>query len=195
MRKVLFQALLACLISISSANAQYRENAELHAGHQPYNSDERRSPDRANEVLLGSSKITIEWSAPSLRDRDIFGRLVPPGGRIWRTGANEATVIHFDDDVQIEGKTLSAGNYALFTIGSAEEFTFIFNTVSQQWGAFGHNPDKDALRVTVDTVQGEHREELLLSFENNTDSSTDVLLAWGNITAAFSVRLASESDD
>lgn len=192
MRRTFFILVLAMLIGVPVSNAQYRQNDELHAGHQAYNSDERKSKDRAAQTHVGESLVTVEWSAPTLRERQLFGLLIPPGGKVWRTGANEATVIHFDDDVVIEGETLEAGNYALFCIGSEDEFTFIFNGVSQQWGAFEHDSAQDKLRVTVETGVAEHQEELLFSFLETSDTSTVVRLSWGTATAAFNVALSSD---
>ena len=188
MKRVYIPLVFAAMLIVSSATAQYRQNDELHASHGSFD-NERRSPNRSAGTDLDESKITIEWSAPSARGRVLFGRLIPPG-RVWRTGANEASVIHFDDAVLIEGEELPAGNYALFTIGSPEEFTFIFNSVSQQWGSFSHDVDKDALRVTVETLTGEHQEEMLFSFRNSTADETDVYLNWGTISTSFNVRLA-----
>jgi len=185
MKKFLSLALVA-LLTIPVVNAQYRENAELHASHDSPYDGERKSPNRSAETMLGSNTIVIEWSAPSVRDRDIFKNLIP-AGKVWRTGANEATVIHFDNDVTINGEPLAAGNYALFSIGSAEEFTFIFNSVSQTWGAFSHKEADDVLRVTVPTGAGDFQEELLLGFHDTTDTSTNITLSWATITASVSV--------
>ena len=91
------------------------------------------SPTAKLEQRVGLTDITITYSRPSVKDRVIFGDLVPYD-KLWRTGANMATKINFSDDVKIEGKELKAGEYSLYTIPGKEEWTLIFNTVSNQSG-------------------------------------------------------------
>ncbi|MCH8124060.1 MAG: DUF2911 domain-containing protein [Bacteroidetes bacterium] len=186
----LFLALIF-LFTSDIVQAQYRENDELHEGHQKYDDPERRSPNRSAEIDFGSGHATIEWSAPSVRDRQLYGGL-SPDGNIWRSGANEATVIHFDDDVLVEGNALAAGSYALFTSGGPDEWTFIFNAVSQQWGAFSQNADEDVLRINVTPGEEDFREELRFAFEDTGDRTTKVLLSWGTIAVELNVEVAAE---
>ena len=68
-------------------------------------------------------------------------------GKVWRTGANEATVFETDKDVTIDGKKLPAGKYGLFTLFNGNDATIIFNKTWKQWGAFDYNEADDALRV------------------------------------------------
>jgi hypothetical protein len=188
--------LAACIVVAAflsagvDASAQYRKNDEFHAGHQKFDDPARTSPNRSAEIEFGSGHATIEWGAPSVRDREVYGRLVPEGS-VWRAGANEATVIHFDDDVRVEGEPLDAGSYALFSIGSPDEWTFIFNTVSQQWGAFSHDSERDALRVTVSPGEGVHQEELQFSFVDTDENSITVRMRWGTVSVDFDVALAN----
>lgn len=182
---------LFLFVAADVAQAQYRENDELHAGHQKYDDPARRSPNRSAEIEFGSGHATVEWSAPSVTERQLYGGLIPDGN-IWRTGANEATVIHFDDDVLVEGNALAAGSYALFTIGGPDKWTFIFNAVSQQWGAFSHNADEDVLRVNVTPGESDHQEEQLFSLMASKDNTTIVRLNWGTIEVELNVELAAE---
>ncbi len=182
---------LIFLFSADFAQAQYRANDELHAGRQKYDDPARRSPNRSAEIDFGSGHATIEWSAPSVRERQLYGGLIPDGS-VWRTGADEATVIHFDDAVLVEGKELAAGSYALFTVGGSEEWTFIFNAVSQQWGAYSRDPDEDVLRVKVTPEESDHQEELLFTFADTKDRTTTVRLNWGEIEVELNVELAAQ---
>ncbi len=189
----LMKSFLLCLIFVLvnpwSSEAQYRRNDKLHAGHQAYDSPERVSPSRSATLAFGTGEIVVEWSAPSVRHRQLLGRLIP-SERIWRTGANEATVIHFDDDVIIGRDSLAAGSYALFTIGGEEEWTFIFNSESQQWGAFSHDPEHDALRIQVIPTSGDHQEELAFALSSTTKETARVVLSWGTIRVGFDARFA-----
>src|SRR6056297_3850063 len=91
------------------------------------------SPLAKMEQMVGLTEVHLEYSRPSAKGRTIYGDLVP-FDKLWRTGANSATKVTFSDDVVIEGKTLEAGSYALFTIPGKEEWTIIFNTDTEQGG-------------------------------------------------------------
>ncbi len=110
------------------------------------------SPPATASGEIGGASVEIKYFAPSARGRTIMGELVPYG-QVWRTGANNATVITVSSDVKVEGKTLPAGTYSLFTIPGQKEWTIIFNKVAEQWGAFNYDQAEDALRVTVSPMK------------------------------------------
>jgi hypothetical protein len=90
----------------------------------------RPSPPAQVSEKIGNTTVTIDYSQPGVKGRTIWGDLVPYG-KVWRTGANEATTFEVSNDVKVEGKSLPAGKYALFTIPEEDDFsgfTFIFNT-------------------------------------------------------------------
>ena len=91
------------------------------------------SPFSKVEQKVGLTDVSIEYSRPGMRDRVIFGNLVP-FGKVWRTGANENTKITFSDDVKIEGKELKKGTYALYTIPNKDSWEILFYTDSNNWG-------------------------------------------------------------
>jgi hypothetical protein len=99
-----------------------------------------QSPAAKAEGKIGAANITINYSAPSVRGRKIFGEL-EPFGKVWRTGANASTSIEFSAPVKIEGKDLAAGKYALFTIPGENEWTIIFNKTIK-WGALAAKYNK-----------------------------------------------------
>src|SRR6478609_2476101 len=84
----------------------------------------RPSPADSVSGKIGNANIEINYSSPSVKGRPIWGALVPYG-KVWRAGANEATTFQVDKDVKVEGKTLPAGKYALFTIPTEKEWTII----------------------------------------------------------------------
>src|SRR6187431_2271455 len=88
--------------------------------------DKPASPKAEASGTLGAAKTKVTYCQPSARGRKVMGALVPYG-EVWRTGANEATVIEFDKPVKVEGKDLAAGKYSLFTIPGESEWTIIFN--------------------------------------------------------------------
>ena len=84
------------------------------------------SPTAKAEGKVGDKSIVIDYAQPAVKGRKIWGDLVPMD-KVWRTGANGATTITLDKDVKIEGQTLKAGKYSLFTIPNEKEWTIIFN--------------------------------------------------------------------
>jgi hypothetical protein len=109
----------------------------------------RISAAQTESYTIGKAKIKIDYSSPSVRDRKIWGWLVPYD-KVWRAGANEATVFATDAAIRVAGKPLPAGKYGFFLIPHATgPWTAVFNTVSDQWGAFKYDSTKDQLRVDV----------------------------------------------
>ena len=107
-----------------------------------------------------------------------------PFGTVWRTGANAATTIEFDQDVKIEGKRLPAGKYALFTIPDEEEWTIIFNKDFNQQGAYNYDEKKDVLRVKVDAKKPAQFVETFTIIPEKDR----VTLKWENTEVAFKVK-------
>ncbi|MDG2344394.1 MAG: DUF2911 domain-containing protein [Flavobacteriales bacterium] len=109
------------------------------------------SPTCEISQYVGTSKISITYSRPGVKNRVIFGGLVP-FDKVWRTGANKATKISFSQDVKVGGQDLEAGDYSLFTIPSQKEWTIIFNKSLDLWGTGKYSQDMDALRITVPSI-------------------------------------------
>ncbi len=100
------------------------------------------------DVTVGLTEIEIEYSRPNMKEREIFGELVPYG-KIWRTGANKNTTISFSDDVVIDGQTLKAGKYAIYTKPEKDNWEIYFYTDTENWG----NPEKwDDKKVAAKTT-------------------------------------------
>lgn len=125
------------------------------------NAQEKPSPAKTAEGMVGDAKITINYSSPAVKGRTIWGDLVPLG-EVWRAGANEATTFTTTKDIMVEGKKLAAGTYSLFIIPNEGSSTMIFNKVAKQWGAFEYDAAQDALRVSVPSGEGSTMEERLV---------------------------------
>ncbi|WP_337043439.1 DUF2911 domain-containing protein [Emticicia sp. 17c] len=143
----------------------------------------RPSPPATASGEINGKTITINYGQPSIKGREVWGKLVPYG-QVWRAGANEATTIEFAKDVTIEGKKLPAGKYGFFTIPNANEWTIIFNKVPNQWGAFKYDAAQDALRVTVKPKKSKVFNEKLIYAVNKSTVS----LAWENTEVAFAIK-------
>jgi hypothetical protein len=150
--------------------------------------DERPSPPKTVESVAGDLKITINFSQPGVKDRKIFGDLVP-FGKLWRTGANEATTVEVSRDCKVGGSFLRAGKYSLFTIPGESEWTIIFNTVPEQWGAYKYDESKDALRFKAKSSKSaEFHERLDFMTKADEMGNGTVTLMWDNTQVTWEMR-------
>ena len=150
----------------------------------------RISPKAKVEQTVGFTKVTIEYSRPGVKGREIWGGLVPYNV-VWRAGANEATKITFSDEVIINGKSLKAGSYSFFTIPTKDKWTIIFNRVADQWGAFEYNEEEDILRLQVkpETNSDCWQEWLAYTITKTSDKSAIVRLEWEKLKIPFTVEV------
>lgn len=141
------------------------------------------SPAAKAEGKVGNTSIVVNYAQPAVKGRKVWGELVPMD-KVWRTGANSATTITFDKDVKIEGETLKAGKYSLFTIPNEKEWTIIFNKKADQWGAYDYSDKDDALRVKVKPGKSaSFNERLTFAVADNK-----VKMMWENAEVGFKVQ-------
>jgi hypothetical protein len=119
------------------------------------------SPRDSVSGSLAGANIKIWYGSPSAKGRKIFGGL-EPFKKVYRAGANEATIFTTDKDIKVEGQTLPAGSYSFFVIPMEKgQWTVIFNKTAKQWGAFNYDQSKDQLRVMVTTKEIPLQEKLV----------------------------------
>jgi Protein of unknown function (DUF2911) len=136
---------------------------------------------------IGLTDMTITYSRPGVKGRPIWGALVPYD-QVWRTGANEATVISFSDDVTINGQALPKGTYSLHSIpGKDSSWTLIFNKVADQWGSYSYDATKDALRVPTKAEKAAATEWLTFEVTSLTTDKATVVVRWENLAVPFTV--------
>lgn len=141
-------------------------------------------PAQAKETISNGATITIDYSQPSVKGRTIGKDLEPMPGKVWRTGANEATTFEVSKAVKVEGQALPAGKFALFTIANDGEWTIIFNKTANQWGAFSYKEADDVLRVKVKPQKAaKFAEKMTFS----VDKKGVVTLLWGDTKVDFTV--------
>mgnify|MGYP001377686549 CR=1 FL=1 len=139
------------------------------------------SPNTKLVQTVGLTEVSIEYSRPAARDRNVFGDLVPYDV-LWRTGANQNTVITISDDVRVSGKSLSKGTYALYTIPKQDVWIVYFYKETNNWGtpsSWDENLVSLAVRAKVQTIA--HVESFSISFENISLDSADLQLAWEQV--------------
>lgn len=152
---------------------------------QGQDKSKRPSPPRTAEGSIDGVKIKIDYSAPSAKGRKMLGGN-EPYGKVWRTGANEATIFEIDKPVQVEGQVLAAGKYELFTIPGESEWTVIFQKFRGQWGAYDYKEADDVLRVNVKAAK---TPSFVETFAITVDKK-QVTLQWENTLVAFGIRKA-----
>ena len=135
---------------------------------------------------IGTTDMTITYSRPGVKGRQIWGALVPYD-QVWRTGANEATAISFSDDVSINGQALPKGTYSLHSIPGKDSWTLIFNKVADQWGSYSYDATKDVLRVTTKPEKAAATEWLTFEVPQLTSDKATVVLRWESVAVPFTV--------
>lgn len=159
------------------------------AAQQPQIQFPRLSPSASVTQTIGVTEVTIRYSRPGVRGRKIWGELVP-FGEVWRTGANENTTIAFSTPVRVAGTELPAGTYGLQTIPTQGDWTLILSKDADAWGAFEYKPENDALRATVKPRPAHHpHERMQFTFEELTDTSAEVVLAWEKLEVPFKIEV------
>jgi hypothetical protein len=148
----------------------------------------QKSPRASVSQIVGTCSVAIEYHRPRVRNRTVWGDLVP-FGEVWRTGANEATTISFSHDVKVSGNPVPAGKYALFTIPGREKWTIILNSRHSQMGAFEYSPREDVLRFDVRPVANSFTEFLSFEIYPAGDSSAYVDLDWEKLRIYFLVEV------
>ncbi|GGG15091.1 DUF2911 domain-containing protein [Pontibacter amylolyticus] len=146
------------------------------------NRNNRPSPPATASGKIGDALVTIEYSSPAVKNRRIWGELVPYG-KVWRAGANEATTIEFSQDVQIEGRHLAKGKYSLYTIPNENSWTVIFNKATGQWGT-EYDERQDALRVTVKPRRAAKMHERLAYVVGKNG----ILMRWENLELPVKIK-------
>lgn len=134
----------------------------------------QKSPRKNAKGTIGGASIEIDYGAPSVKGRKIWGGLEKYGD-VWRAGANENTTVSFDKDVKVAGQTLPAGKYGFFIIpNETGEWTVIFSKKNDAWGAYSYSVSDDALRVSVNPeMVDDNQEELMYAIANE-----GILFAW-----------------
>lgn len=140
------------------------------------------SPEETVSFSDGDLEIKVFYNRPFKKGREIFGGLVPYG-KVWRTGANEATTFETKTPLQVKGKLLKAGKYSFWTIPNENTWSIIFNSEYGQWGVNpagepNRKPEKDVLTIDVLAVQHEKEfEQFTIAFEK-MGTDTDMVLLW-----------------
>jgi hypothetical protein len=142
---------------------------------------------------FGIGNIELSYSRPGVKGRKIFGDLVP-FGKVWRTGANNATTLTFSDSVRIGGVTIAPGKYGLLTIPNKDQWTIIISSQTDVTNPAAYKQEKDVARVTAKpTFLKEPLETFTMQFANVKSTSADLNIMWDNV--AVSLPIATDIDN
>lgn len=172
MKKFLFG--LALLATCSMVDAQQLQTP------QP-------SPTASIKQNFALSSIEISYSRPGIKGRKVFGDLVPYG-KVWRTGANQATTITFGEEVMIGGKKVAAGTYGLLTIPEQNEWTVIISKQTNVTSPAAYKESEDVVRVKTQVTNMPFSvETFAIMVDNIKDNSCEIGFIWDNVYTSFQV--------
>ena len=193
MKNYMLRLALALIALSSYSSAQVPYNSAVPNGY---------TKKAVVSEQVGLTQVTITYHRPAVRGREgkIWGEVVHKGftdqgfgnGKPapWRAGANENTVIEFDNDVKVEGQNLPKGRYGFFIAYDPSESTIIFSRRSDAWGSFFYDEKEDALRVKVKPRPVERSvENLKYEFSNQTPNSAVIALSWEKLSIPFKVEV------
>jgi hypothetical protein len=171
---------------------------------QPITTPRPASPAATASQTIGISTITVTYSRPAVKGREIWGALVPYGWNVqpfgarneapWRAGANENTVINFSHPAKVEGTTVPAGSYGLFfVINKDNSGEVILSKDYRSWGSFWYDPKQDQLRAKIQVRTIPATEFLTHDFINLTRNSAELVLNWEK--KQFPVKIEFAVDD
>lgn len=145
------------------------------------------------EVKVGLTEFDLEYNRPNVNDRKIFGDLVPYG-KIWRTGANKNSTIEFSDDIVIDGQTVKAGKYAIFTKPEKDSWEIYFYTDTENWGL----PEKwDDSKVAMRTKAKVHKlplsvETFSISIDEIKNDNAKLNFMWSDVYVEVKIEVPTD---
>lgn len=152
------------------------------------------SPLQTVTQKFGMGEVTIEYSRPSVKDRKIFGDIVPYG-KVWRTGANASTKITFTQDVELEGNPVKAGTYALYTIPDRNTWeVMLYSDLKLGGNVADYNKENEVLRVIVKPISIPMKiETMTLNLGNVEPTSAVITMLWENVF--LPIKITTKIDD
>ena len=188
MKNVFYLAILSLLI-VACKDKKQNQSVDQHQNHKmeesTSNSKKTLSPHKYAMAMIGDAHIHIDYSAPSVRGRIIFGGLLAYG-EVWQSGAHNATWIETNRDILINENLLKAGKYGFFTIPTKDKWTIILNKNWNQHGKDDYNVDDDVLRFDVTPEISEQiTEQLTYQVEKLNNKEGIISLRWEKVSLSF----------
>lgn len=134
---------------------------------------------------VSSKQVRVIYSRPQLKGRSLSD--LAPAGKVWRTGANEASEITFYQDAKLGDQLVKAGTYALFTIPGDNEWTVILNDKLNQWGAYSYDEGADVVRVKASASKASESLEAFSIAFKEVDAGVHLVMGWGTTRVAVPI--------
>ena len=177
MKKLFIAAFALC--TLLSAEAQLKTPAP--------------SPTQTVKQDFGLSTVELSYSRPGMKGRKIFGDLVP-FGKVWRTGANQATTLTFGEEVMIGGKKIPAGKYGLLSIPDKNSWTLIISKQTDVTSPAAYKEDMDVVRVTAETMKlKDNLESFTIQFADVKPTSCNLQIMWDGTGVSLPITVDVET--
>lgn len=150
---------------------------------------QRASPHETVEATVGGKKVTITYGRPYLKGRKAVGGSLVPYGQVWRTGADEATVLTTEADLMIGNLSVPKGSYSLFTLPTESGWKLIVNKTDKQWGAFKYDQAQDLGRVDMKVGKTSAPVEQFTISLAKAGSGGVLKMEWENTSASVDVKV------
>lgn len=195
--KVFLKVFIISILIVSCKNDNSKTEDENHL-HQEVPIEQTTpkakktlSPHTSAMAMIGDAHVHIDYSSPGVRNRIVFGGLLPYN-EVWQAGAHMATWIETNKDLNFDGKILPAGKYGLFAIPSENEWTIIFNSHWNQHGKDEYDIKNDKLRIKIKpSISEDITEHLLYQVKKISDSQGNISMSWEKITINFNFEVVN----
>jgi len=151
------------------------------------------SPEAHFTQQVGFARITVKYERPLARGRKIMGSLVPYNGELWRTGAGDCSTIKFSEEINIGGQKVAAGNYSLFSIPQADEWTIVLNRDTTMHGTGGYDQTKDLVRFKAKPeMTNRYYEAFTIEIQDIIKNNANLYLAWENTSIKIPIQTSAD---
>lgn len=151
------------------------------------------SPEAHFTQQVGFARITVKYERPLARGRKIMGGLVPYNGELWRTGAGDCSTIKFSEDITIGGQKVPAGNYSLFSIPAADEWTIVLNRDTTMHGTGGYDQAKDLVRFKAKPeTTNRFYEAFTIEVQDIVKNNANLYLTWENTSVKIPIQTTAD---
>jgi hypothetical protein len=150
----------------------------------------RKSPHESTSIDVGGHKITVTYGRPYLKGRKMLGAH-EPYGKVWRTGADEATTLETGADLDINGLRVPKGKYGLFTIPGEHGWKLIVSKKPDQWGAFTYSEADDLGRVDMTAGKSSGLvEQFTIKLTPAGGNGVTLAMSWENTEVTVPIKVA-----
>ena len=186
--KLLYSVLIILFSSPSMVFSQQKKTEEVCYNPNLVKDTSKKSIKSMAFAIVNNDSIKINYHSPGVRNRIIWGGLVPYN-EVWVTGAHDATTIEFNKTIVVEGKEIPSGKYAFFTIPGKKEWTLIINKNWKQHLATEYDETEDVIRVKVKPKKNAPTERLQYFIEELKSNKVRISVAWEKLLVGFEFQV------